>query len=289
MLAAIVVQIAWGLNYSASKLAMVDFPPLLAIAVRFVLLTIILLPLMPRYGIPTRRVMRDMVMICLTTIVFHFALLLLAINHGLNVTSCILAVQLGVPFSCIFASVLFKDFLGPWRSLGLLTAFIGVLIVAGTPNAAEHWDALLIAVAAALGWSAGNLYLKIMKPSPVIPLLFWPGLMAIPIMAMLSLIFESHQWQHVTQAHWHAWVALLYSAGVSSLVGYGLWNWLLTRYPVNHVVPFTLLLPIFGISGGVLFFHDPLSWRILLGALFTLSGVGIIALRRPKLAVGEEM
>jgi O-acetylserine/cysteine efflux transporter len=57
---------------------------------------------------------------------------------------------------------------------------------------------------------------------------------------------------------------------------------------VSYVVPFSLLLPVAGISGGVLFFDDPLTPRILFGAALTIVGVGIIALRRPRLVEAEK-
>ncbi len=289
ILAAILVQLVWGGNYSASKFALMEFPPLLMIALRFILLSLILAPFMPRHGWPGLRRMRDYAIIGFTTLVFHFSTLLFALHMGLNVTSSILAVQLGVPFSCILSTYLFKDYLGPWRSAGLAVAFIGVLLVAVTPNVYEHWDAFLIAIVSAFGWSVGNLYLKIMTPSKVVPLLFWPGLMALAMMAVLSLIFESNQWHYVEQASWRAWASIAYSAVFSSIVGYGLWNWLMTRYPVNQVVPYSLLLPIAGISGGVVFFGDPFNWHILVGAALTISGVGIIAFRRPRLVEAEKM
>ena len=289
ILAAILVQLVWGGNYSASKFALNELPPLLMIALRFALLSLLLAPLALRQPIPDRGRMKSFAIIGLTTLVFHFATLLFALHMGLNVTSCILAVQLGVPFSCILSTYVFKDYLGPWRSAGMAIAFLGVVFVAGTPNVVENLGAFMIAILSALGWSAGNLYLKIMKPEKTVPLLFWPGLMALFSMTLLSLLFESEQLEHIRAASWHAWAAIGYSAVFSSVIGYGLWNWLMTRYPVNDVVPYSMLLPVAGISGGVLFFDDPMNWHVVVGAALTIVGVGIIALRRPRLVEAEKM
>lgn len=287
--AAVLVQLVWGGNYSASKLALMEFPPLLMITLRFILLSLILAPFVLCEKLPSRRRMKSFAIIGLTTLVFHFATLLFAMHMGLNVTSCALAVQLGVPFSCILATFLFKDYLGPWRSAGLAIAFVGVIVVTGTPNAYEHLDAFLLVIVSTFGWSLGNLYLKIMKPEHAVPLLFWPGLMAMISIGLMSLVFDTNHLQYIEQASWRAWLGIAYSAVFSSIVGYGLWNWLMTRYPVNDVVPYSLLLPIFAIAGGVAFFGDPFNWHILLGASLTIAGVGIIALRRPRLAAAEKM
>lgn len=74
--------------------------------------------------------------------VIQFSFVFSAMNMGLSITSVVVATQLGVPFACVLAAVLFKDYLGPWRAGGLMVAFLGVLIVAGTPNASEHWGGI---------------------------------------------------------------------------------------------------------------------------------------------------
>ena len=288
ILAAVLAQIVWGGNYSAAKFTLIDFPPMMANALRFALLSCVLLPFVWREGWPGWRRQRDYFIIGFTTLVLNFGMMLVAMGMGLNVTSSILAVQLGVPFSCILAAIFFKDYLGPWRSGGLMVAFCGVVVIAGTPNAFEHSTAFLIAIFSGLAWSAGNLYLKVMKPSRIVPLLFWPGLMTMLMMGALSLVFEHGHAQHIAEASWHGWAGIAYGALISSIVGYGLWNNLMTRYPVSQVVPFSLLLPIAGISGGVVFFDEPFTLRILLGAAMTIGGVAIIALRRPRLMEAEK-
>lgn len=67
----------------------------------------------------------------------------------------------------------------------------------------------------------------------------------------------------------------LYCVRLSTWIGYGLWNWLLGRYAISMLVPFTFLVPIFAMFGSVLILHEPLhSWKILAGVL-VLSGLCI--------------
>ena len=85
-----------------------------------------------------------------------------------------------------------------------------------------------------------------------------------------------------------AWAAVAFTALASTLVAYGLWYWLLKRYPISQVTPYNLLTPIFGIAFGQMFFEEALGWRFLLGAAMTLAGVAIIVIRRPRTAVIAE-
>jgi O-acetylserine/cysteine efflux transporter len=54
------------------------------------------------------------------------------------------------------------------------------------------------------------------------------------------------------------------------------------RYSVNQVMPFTLLVPVFGVLSGVVFYDDRLTLPMLIGGVGTILGVAIITIRRPK-------
>ncbi len=286
VLAAMLVAACWGGNFTATKFAMQDFSPYLALLLRFIGVTLVLAPFALRLPKPNYR---DMLFLGLVLIVFQFALIFSALDMGLSITSTVVATQLGVPFACMLAAVVFKDYLGPWRSGGLAVAFIGVMIVAGTPDASKHWGAFLLAIIGSFGWSVANIYMKRLNPVPhVIQLLFWPALFSLLPLAALSYFGESHQWEAITHARWTSWAGVTYSLCFSSLIGYGLWNHLITKYPMSSVVPYGLLAPVVGIAGGVLVFHDALTLQVVLGALLTILGVGVITLRRPQLVEIEQ-
>lgn len=281
VLAALLVACCWGGNFAASKFALEAFTPFLTVLLRFVVVTLVLIPFAMRLPRPN---LKHMTVIAIFLIVIHFAFIFISMTMGLTITSAIVATQMGVPFSCLVSAMLFKDYLGPWRSFGLMVAFFGVLMVAGTPNASEHWGAFLLAMLGALSWSSANIFMKRIPPQPVVTLLFWPGLIALPFLIGLTVLFEQGQLEAVQSAPASAWTGIAYSTVFSSLVGYGLWNWLVTKYPLSQVTPYTLVAPIVGIGAGVAIFGEPLTWQIVIGAVLTIIGVGVISLRRPRLA-----
>jgi len=285
-LAAIIVSACWGGNFAASKFSLLDFSPFLTVLLRFVLVSALLLPFVIGKEIPR---LRDMLVLSVLYVALHFSLIFYAMSHGLNITSAIIATQMGVPFSCLLSAIFFNDRLGPWRSFGLLVSFAGLLVISGTHNVVEHWQPFMTAMLGALAWSFANIYMKKMKPCGVIPMLFWPGLFALPQMAALTLLLEQNQLWAMAHAAPSAWLGIIYSAVFSSLVGYGLWLWLLKRYQMSQVVPYSLLTPVVGIACGVLIFGNPLSQLVKIGTALTIVGVAIITIRRPKLAELERI
>ena len=59
------------------------------------------------------------------------------------------------------------------------------------------------------------------------------------------------------------------------------------RYPISHIVPYSLLVPIFGLSFAQMFFAEPVTWQFILGGIVTVAGVAIIIFRKPENATRD--
>ena len=96
-------------------------------------------------------------------------------------------------------------------------------------------------------------------------------------MLLLSFVVEGqHQWIETShRISWKGIGALCYIVYASTWVGYGLWNWLLARYPVGMVAPFTLLVPVVAMVGSVIFLGEAFYlWKLVAG-LLVMSGLCI--------------
>ena len=111
----------------------------------------------------------------------------------------------------------------------------------------------------------------------------WIAVAGGPTLLLLSLIFESGQYEAVRNATWDGWSALLFTTVMSSLIAHTGWYYLVSRYPVTSLSPITLLSPLFGIFFGVTLLDDQLTPRMLIGAAITLVGVFIVVLREKRL------
>lgn len=77
-----------------------------------------------------------------------------------------------------------------------------------------------------------------------------------------------------------SFAAIAYIAWAATLLGFAVWNFLLSRYPVNRVAPFSLLVPLVGLTGGWLAFDETLNLihfaggaLLMLGLLVNLFGL----------------
>ncbi|MCZ9339137.1 EamA family transporter, partial [Streptomyces sp. TRM76130] len=66
--------------------------------------------------------------------------------------------------------------------------------------------------------------------------------------------------------------------------GFGAWGWLLRRHPASSVAPFSLLVPVFGMSSAALFLGESLSPTQACAAVLLVGGAALTSLpsrRRP--------
>jgi hypothetical protein len=74
-------------------------------------------------------------------------------------------------------------------------------------------------------------------------------------------------------------LAVGYVAYVSTLVGFGFWNRLIAEYSVARVAPFSLLVPVFGLTASWIFLGERVGFMELLAAGVVLAGLALV-LRR---------
>ncbi|MBC7211398.1 MAG: EamA family transporter, partial [Pseudomonas sp.] len=79
-------------------------------------------------------------------------------------------------------------------------------------------------------------------------------------------------------------LALAYLAFVATMVGYSLWSTLLSRHPAGKVAPFSLLVPVVGLSSSALLLGERLSEAQGWGALLVMLGL-LINVFGPRLGV----
>lgn len=278
----VAIMAIWGLNFVVGKIGLEQLPPLLLIALRWCLVAVILVPFVGRPSGHWREVM----LVSFTLGFVHFALMFTALRE-IDASTAAIAIQLQVPFAALLSAIIFNDPLGWRRALGLLISFIGVALIAGEPRLDGHYLALAMVIAAACIWSVANIQIKLIGDVHGLTLIAWISVFAAPQMALGSYLLEDDQGAALAAADWRAWASVAFQAVFVVGIGYGSWYWLLQRYAVNQVMPFMLLMPVFGVASGVAFLDEPVTLALLAGAALTILGVGIIILRRPKLVAPE--
>ena len=276
------VMAIWGLNFAVAKTGLAQLPPMLFMALRFLLVALLLLP----FAKLPRGQWLPLIGISFTLGILHFSFMFTGLVT-LDVATAAIAIQLQVPFAALLAAFFFNDKLGWRRGLAMLLAFAGVAIIAGEPRLDGQYLALAFVIFAACMWSVANVQIKRLGPINGFTLNAWIGVFATPQLALASLLLEEGQWAALQAADLWAYFAVVYQAVAVVVVGYGAWYWLLRRHQMNQVMPAMLLIPVFGVLSGIVFLGETLTLNLIVGGLLTVGGVGIIILRRPKATAPE--
>lgn len=278
----VLITAIWGGNFAVGKIGLAQLPPIFLIALRWGLVAALLAPFVK----PPRGHWRPVFAISVTLGLVHFSLMFTGLRD-VDAGTAAIAIQLQVPFAALLAAIYFKDTLGWRRALGMVIAFAGVAIISGGPRLEGEYLALAMIVAAACIWSVANIQIKLMGEIDGLTLNAWIGVFATPQLLLASLVLEDGHLAALAAADWRALFSIVYQAVLVVVVAYGSWYWLLRRYAVNQVMPFMLLVPVFGVLSGVLVLDEPLTATLVGGGLLTLAGVGIITIRRPRLVAPE--
>jgi O-acetylserine/cysteine efflux transporter len=270
----VVICFCWGAALVLTRWVVTDFPPLFYAFLRFALIGVVLLP----WLLPVPRQWRTIVVVAMCVGGFNFALLFLALKYG-TASSVAIAGQLGLPFSTIL-SVMFLGETVRWRrAMGMVLAFIGVVIIAYNPASLGFSLGVVLAAASALIGSVGGLLLKKMEPVGVFNLQAWVATLSWPVLLPLTLVAETGQLEALARASWGFWAALLFTAFAVSIFGHGMFYKLIQKYEATLISPLTLMTPVWAVVLGVTFLGEPLTAQLALGAAVALTGVAIIAVR----------
>lgn len=272
------VTVVWGFNFAVVKVGLHIVPPIAFVALRFAVVGIMLLPWL-RW--PQRRFC-DLAVLSVILGVVHFSLMFTGMS-GLDVATASIAIQMQVPFAAILAAIFFGETLH-WRRLtGMAIAFAGVVLIAGEPRLSGNLLPLFEVIAAACFWAGATIQIKrIGDDVDVLALNGWVALLAAPQLALLSWLTEEGQLAGIAAGGWQLWLSVAFQAVLVTIFGYSIWYRLMRRFSVNQVMPFTLLVPLFGVLSGVVVFGDRLTPLMLIGGICTIVGVAIIILRRPR-------
>jgi len=268
--AALAVSLLWGGNMVAVKAAVETLPPFLLMGIRFTIVALLLAP----FFRPRRDQIPALFGLALVLGVGHFGLMFLAVS-GMDAAAAVVALQMTIPFSALLAWIVYRETLGWARGLGVGLAFAGVALLAGEPHANGIWPILVMA-ASTLCWAVSNVMIKRVGKIDPLTINGWVALFGIPMLFGCSALFEHGQREAIAATGPSGWAGLAYIVIGASLIAYTLWYRLVRRHSLNRIVPFTLLGPAVGITGGVLLLGEPLTWQKLVGGLLTVGGVAVV-------------
>lgn len=275
MPAAVAVAVLWGSSFVVIRLGLDHFPPLLLASLRFAFSALAAFAL-PRPPVTWGR----MVAVAATLFVGEFGLLFTAMANGMPPGLASIAIQSQAFFTLVLVAFLSRSRPG-WRQvLGTFVGLGGLAMIAGTVDGEATLPGLLLTLAAALSWSAGNVLLKGAGKVDMLPMVAWLSVIPpLPLLA-LSLTIEgpSAVGAALVSLDYGGIAVVLWLAVPATLVAFGIWGWLLRIYPAGTVAPFSLLVPLFGLASAAAVFGEHLGPVRLAGMALVVLGLVIVTL-----------
>ncbi|XTZ36607.1 O-acetylserine/cysteine exporter [Salmonella enterica] len=276
---AMLVVVAWGLNFVVIKIGLHNMPPLLLAGLRFVLVAFPAILFVVRPKVPLRLLLGY----GLTISFGQFAFLFCAIKFGMPAGLASLVLQAQAFFTIILGAGFFGERLQAKQLVGITLAVFGVLVLVESSMQGQHVPLLgfMLTLAGAFSWACGNIFnKKIMQHSArpaVMSLVVWSALIPIVPFMIASLIFDGPalMLQSLVIIDGTTLLSLVYLAFIATIVGYGIWGTLLGRYETWRVAPLSLLVPVVGMASAALLLGETLSLLQLGGAVLIMAGLYI--------------
>jgi O-acetylserine/cysteine efflux transporter len=274
-LLAMFVAVLWGLNFLAIHAMLGHFPPLFAGALRFLVIAVPTVLFVPRPKVN----LRWLIGYGLGFGTVQFAFLFIALNVGMPTGLASLVLQASAPFTVLLGGVFLRERLSTRQLIGVLLAVAGMALIAW--HRAEHAALLpvLLTLFGALGWAAGNICARQARPDNPLHLTLWMSVVPPIPMFALSLIFEGPAAEGhslATLGSTNGWIGLAgfaYVVFIGTVVGSGLWTTLMRRNPAGVVAPFSLLVPVVGMSASFLLLDERPALVEILAGLVIVGGV----------------
>ncbi|WP_328627711.1 EamA family transporter [Streptomyces sp. NBC_00353] len=286
-LAALVAAV-WGVNFVVIEVGLGHFPPLLFSALRFLVAA---LPAVFFVGRP-KVAWKWIVGVGLVLGVAKFGLLFIGMDRGMPAGLSSLVLQVQAVFTALFAALALGERPGRVRVLGMAVALAGIGAAAVDEGASGPVLAFVLVIAAAACWGVSNVLTRKAAPPDSLNFMVWVSTVPVLPLLGLSLLFEG--WDRDADAlaalDWSGVGIIVYVAWITTVFGFGAWGFLLRHYPASSVAPFTLLVPVFGMSSAALLLDESVSPLRWCAAALLVGGVALTSLagtRRPRPAATE--
>lgn len=262
---AVLVAAVWGLNFVVVEVGLDHFPPLLFSALRFLAAA---LPAVFFVGRP-KVAWKWVAGVGLVLGVAKFGLLFVGMDQGMSAGLSSLVLQVQAVFTVVFAALVLGERPGRVRLSGMAVALAGIAVAAVDEGTSGPLAAFALVVAAAACWGASNVLTRKASPPDALNFMVWVSVVPVLPLLGLSLLIEG------PDADLAALRALdltgvgtvFYVAWITTIFGFGAWGFLLRRYPASSVAPFSLLVPVFGMSSAALLLDEHLTPTLVRGGL----------------------
>ncbi|SHG61660.1 EamA-like transporter family protein [Thermosyntropha lipolytica DSM 11003] len=286
-LALLITILVWGLSFIATKIALISFPPVIYMFLRFSLASVLFFFILLKRGIPQLSADEHKKLFLLAF--FEPGLYYFFEATGLVYTTASKAsiIISTVPIAVILlARIVLKEKISRQNLLGILISITGVcLLVLGDPNFSWSLQGSLLgdilvsgAIVSAAFYMVITRHLGQILDSLVITSyqMFYGTLIFAPVFLVQ---YSSLNW---TQIYLPSLAAILFLALFPTVIGYWSYNYALTQIPASKAGVFLNGVPLVTALGAWLILGEKLVAMQILGGIIAIAGVIIANLEDIK-------
>lgn len=267
----------WGLNFVVLRFAMTEIaaPPLFFSGIRFLLLSICLLPWL---AAPADRIV-PLASVGVLTGGAYFALLSIGLQTA-SASGAAVVTLLSVPFITGLSALILGESFGRMRAAAIAVVLTGAGVVMVDPSRLAPSLGLLLIAFGSAGSALGVVLMKRLRGGTALQVQAWVGAVSgVPLLA-LSLLLEPDAFSPNLLTSRAFWLVQLFSVLLVSIMGHVFHYQLVKRYDVSVVAALTLLTPLSGVFFGVLLAGEELRVSFIVGAAITLAGALVLIFER---------
>ncbi len=262
-----------GSAYPTGKLGLNDsIPPILFGALRMAVVFICLVPFF-RFYIPEKKFIVPLIgfSICFGVAVNMF--LYLSINASSILAPITIGAQLSIPFGIILSSIFLNEKISYKKWILIMTSFFGIVILAFDPKVVDEIIGSLLICGMAFFYGLSQVFSRYLKDLDIKytnTIMSFTGFL---ILIILSSVFEGNAIQTITNISLESWFTVLYAGAIISLLGHLMMFYLYKFYPLDMVLPFYALFPVFGLILTFFIFGEIPSFITIIGGIIVITSV----------------
>jgi len=263
----------WGFNFVVIKIGLQDLPPVLFTALRFLFAALPLVFFIKRPDTTWKLI----IAYGMFQFALQFTLLFSGIKLGLPAGLASLVIQLQAFFTIGLAVLMMGERPRAIQLVGALVAFSGMALVAANLEGKATLIGFVLVVLGGVSWAFANIATKKMGKVNALSLVVWGSLVATPPLFLASWLMEGAvKWQLAADAFTlKTLMTILFQSYPNTILGFGIWSMLMKKYEAATIAPFSLLVPVAGMTSAALILDEQLHWWKIAAGLLVLSGLAL--------------
>ncbi|MFG1488324.1 EamA family transporter [Oceanospirillum sp. HFRX-1_2] len=261
------IMCLWGFNFSVIKLGADQINPILLTTLRFTFAVLPVIFFIKRPQVKLRYLMGYGI----TFGVGVWGMMTSAITLGVSAGMAGVLMDLSLIASLLIGWLVLKEKISARQTLGAGLILLGAVVSLSLEDGSVPLAGLLLILIGALSWAVIGLIVKLANTQQIFAFSVWGMLFAPLPLATLAMVTYGPEVFIALPEQMNAsvWFSVLFQAYPTTLLGYWLWNRLITKYPLSTV---TMLTPVFGLLGSMIFHGEVIDNTKLLACALILLG-----------------